>query len=203
LEITVPDSSAKYLLKVLDVVTVTISCDDWNTKSRIPQPRIHWIAGMRDSASSVKNDRNAKSDKSTTETNKKSINKTKTAAVREVEPHALSLYDEIARIETPAKLSVEVRMLKKYNKGEATGTRVIPGRVIFGGFVNPDTRSAQQEAAIMEASEAAMERRNEILASRARQGEFDNTKRIEKEVTARMQKLAVNKRNARIKSKGK
>lgn len=202
LEISVPDSSAKYFLKVLDVVTVTISCDDWNTKSRIPPPRIHWIADSRGSPRSGKNNRNNKAAERTEES-KKSKNVTMTPIMSKVEPCKVSLYDEITRIETPAKLAVDVRTLQKYNRGELSGTSVIPGRLAFGGFVNPDTRSAQQEAAIHDASEAAMERRNQILASRARQSEFDTTKRIEKEVTARMQRLAVNKRNARIKGKGK
>jgi predicted secreted Zn-dependent protease len=114
-----------------------------------------------------------------------------------------SLYDQIERIATPAKLEANLRFQEKKHKDNSAGASVIRGRVVFNGFVNPDTRSARQDAAVQEAAEAAIERRKEVQASRERQGEFDATQRIEKEVTARMQRLAVNKRNTRIKGKGK
>mmetsp|Transcript_40846 Transcript_40846/g.41472 ORF Transcript_40846/g.41472 Transcript_40846/m.41472 type:complete len:86 (+) Transcript_40846:1143-1400(+) len=73
----------------------------------------------------------------------------------------------------------------------------IPGRVVFGNFVNPDTRSAQQEASIKDAAASALERRKHAMASRVKQNEYDTTRRIESNVTARMQRLAASKRNVR------
>jgi len=44
LEVTLGETTEKYQIRVLDVVTVNIFCDDWSTKSRVPQPRIHLVA---------------------------------------------------------------------------------------------------------------------------------------------------------------
>jgi hypothetical protein len=73
----------------------------------------------------------------------------------------------------------------------------MPGRKTFGGFQNPDTRSATQEAAIAEASKAAAQRRAAAVAGQSRRNEFDTTRTIEREVTARMQRLAAEKRSTR------
>ena len=79
---------------------------------------------------------------------------------------------------------------------------LVTGRIVFGGFRNPDTRSAMQEASIEEAAESAKLRRAQAVAGMARSNEYDTTRRIEKDVTSRMQKLQANKRNTR-KGKGK
>ena len=71
------------------------------------------------------------------------------------------------------------------------------GRLVFGNFTNPDTRSAQQEASIKQASAAALERRNQAMASRTKQNEYDTSRRIESDVTSRIQRLAASKRNAK------
>mmetsp|Transcript_5422 Transcript_5422/g.13632 ORF Transcript_5422/g.13632 Transcript_5422/m.13632 type:complete len:116 (-) Transcript_5422:2550-2897(-) len=71
------------------------------------------------------------------------------------------------------------------------------GRVIFGNFVNPDTRSARKEASMRQASAAALERRNQAIANRAKNNEYDISRRIESEVTARMQRLAAGKRDTK------
>ncbi|KAG7342009.1 ribonuclease R [Nitzschia inconspicua] len=206
LDIQVPDSSKKYSLKVLDVVTVTISCDEWDTKSRIPQPRIHLIADSSEIGRFIEDN----SSRKLTTSGPFSIDVQEAAATfsqRETTLH--SIYSQIKSFETPTKLEVDFRYRDKIQRVDIkqrvdfAGASIIRGRVVFGGFVNPDTRSAQQEAAVQEAAEAAIERRNQVQAARARQGEYEASQRIEKEVSARMQKLAVSKRSTRIKGKGK
>ena len=200
LKLSVADTPATYELKVLDVVTVTLSCD-WDAKSRVPQPRIHLIANtsgkpniqgqssqnMAPSLSRVATQSRNASDT----TNAKDVRRKETKNVATV-------YEEIQTIQTPPVLdNVEIRTKERNQKASMPGESTITGRIVFCTFVNPDTRSGQQEASILEASEAAAERRNQIMEARARHGEYDATKRIEKDVTARMQRLAVNKRNAK------
>ena len=76
-------------------------------------------------------------------------------------------------------------------------TPSMAGRAIFGEFVNPDTRSAANEAGILAASEAAALRREHVMAMRAHNAEYDTSRRIEKNVMARTQRLAAGKRNTR------
>ena len=75
-----------------------------------------------------------------------------------------------------------------------------PGRIVVGEFSNPDTHQAEQAAAAKAASEAAAQRRT--LHSQAAEGSYDAAKKIEREATARMQRLAAEKRNARRRKAG-
>lgn len=206
LEVTVPDTKVKYGVKILDVVTVSIFCDDWNTKSRVPQPRIHLIGepskrkppnaeGSRERAPPP-------SASDTVECRDPSNTKDGTRNGNDEQEPPATIYNELLKLSTPPKLDVQLRCQAKDSLPATGGECLIPGRVVFRGFVNPDTKMAQQEASIFEASEAAMERRNQATASRTRQTEYDSVKRIENDVTSRMQRLAATKRNTR-KSKGK
>ena len=111
------------------------------------------------------------------------------------------MYQEIENIITPTKLDVEFRFPENISfetKSMVSSSKnLMTGRVVFGDFTNPDTRSAQQQAAIRQASAAALERRNQVMASRKKENEYDTSRRIESDVTARMQRLAASKRNAK------
>jgi hypothetical protein len=113
-----------------------------------------------------------------------------------------SIYEEIETLVTPTNLSVEFRLSQsesfaKMKSVMPSSKNLMIGRVVFGKFINPDTRSAQQEASIKQASAAALERRNQAMASRTKHNAYDTTRRIESDVTARMQRLAASKRNAK------
>lgn len=202
LVVNLGETNKQYQVRVLDVVTVNIFCDDWNTKSRVPKPRIHLVA-----QSSGKNMSSLKKsvevlDETTLAYDRRNDHEfSDTALKKSHELRSLSsIYEEIEKLPTPANLNVEFR----FSKGESfvEKTSVMPsskdlmiGRIVYGNFINPDTRSAQQQASIEQASAAALERRNQAMASRAKQNEYDTTRRIESDVTARMQRLAANKRN--------
>ena len=202
LQVNLRETKETYQVRVLDVVTVNIFCDDWNTKSRVPQPRIRLIANSSEkNASTLKkpvkvlderalvNDKSDSRDSFNTES-KKTQGKLK------------SIYEEIETLATPTNLNVEFRLSR--SESVATTKSVTPspknlmiGRVIFGKFINPDTRSAQQEASIKQASAAALKRRNQAMESRTKQNAYDTTRKIESDVTARMQRLAASKRNTK------
>jgi hypothetical protein len=115
-----------------------------------------------------------------------------------VDIHPPSLYREILKIEnTPVLDNVPLRSQKDKKSIEARGVSSMVGRVVFGEFRNPDTHSAKQEASMAEAAVAAQERRSQIMEAQARNNEYNKARQIEKDATARMQRLAANKRNAR------
>jgi len=200
LEITLRETTKKYQVRILDVVTVKIFCDDWDTKSRVPQPRIHLIADSRKRAVTSLKKMKKMQDATPLTIHDHRIPKTTGTKKQDQIP---SLYEEIEKLLITPNLSVEFRSSKtelaeKESKSAVAQSKIsMTGRTIFGDFVNPDTRSAQQEASIREASAAALERRNQAQANRSKQNEYDMSRKIESDVTARMQRLAATKRNTK------
>jgi len=196
LEVNLRETAKKYQVRVLDVVTVNIFCDEWNAKSRVPHPRIHLVS---DSSEKIVSSPKKLADTSHTKANAndeaESHKISKKSLLMKIVP-LLSIYEEIENLVTPTNLDVEFRS-PKTTPVEPSSKDSMIGRRIFGDFVNPDTRSAQQEASIQQASAAALERRNQAMASRAKQNEYDTTRRIESDVTSRMQRLAASRRNTK------
>ena len=201
LAVTLREATQKYEVRVLDVVTVNIFCDDWNAKSRVPQPRIHLVADLsaknltsKDKKPMRVQDAVVSSDdepgiRDSFDTSLERTNALPRAPLR-------SIYEETLNLPTPTILGDEFRFEKSIPVVPMSNSPMI-GRLVFGNFINPDTRSAQQEASIKQASAAALERRNQAMASRTKQNEYDTTRRIESDVTARMQRLAASKRNTK------
>ena len=200
LEVYLQETNKKHQVRILDVVTVNIFCDDWDAKSRVPQPRIHLVAdSSKMNIPSLKKSMEILDEKAFATDKHVSRNSASTTLknINERKRKPLSsIYEEIENLVTPTNLDVEFRS-PKMTSVETLSKDSMIGRRIFGDFVNPDTRSAQQEASIERASAAALERRNQAMASRAKQNEYDTTRRIESDVTARMQRLAANKRSTK------
>jgi len=202
LEVNLRETTEKYQVRVLDVVTVKIYCDDWNAKSRVPQPRIHLIAhSLKKNASSPRKSVQVV-DEIVSAHDRIETSGSPITASRQEQGSSRTIYQEIEKLVIPPSISVEFRFSER-NAVENEQTDIpssknlMIGRVVFGNFINPDTRSAQQEEAIKQASASALERRNQAMASRTKQNEYDTSRRIESDVTARMQRLAANKRNTK------
>ena len=199
LEVSVAESHSRYTVRVLDVVTVKICCDNWDARARVPQPRLHLLASSpeRDEPKGKKH-YPTKSEKDSSSL----VNPSNPEA--KLDDYVLpSLYDATMKLQIQPVLSkTPLRVRTKQNTSEGRGNAVIPGRIVFGKFRNPDTLSAKQEASIAEASESATQRRNQAMSIVARTNEFESNSRIERDATARMQRLAASKRNTR-KGKGK
>lgn len=203
LEITASEATSNFIVRVLDVVTVKISCDAWDARSRIPRPRIHLLADSSSSHIFGKPDGDTAAKREITSSSLKTSNIKNGDGTKEAglaESTAVSIYREIQSLETPPVLSDS--LLELVTKQNVECQKTIVGRLVFGNFRNPDTKSAIQDALIEEAEESAQQRRKQAMASRERNNEFNTTQRIEKDATARMQRLQANKRNAR-KSKGR
>lgn len=203
LKVTAPNAKSPYTLRVLDVVTVQISCDSWDVRARIPMPKIHLIANSsREKISFNAFGQKAKSAITSTTLQQESKDDTNVPLEANSQESA-SMYNELVKLETPSVLKdFPFTSNIRQAKSAATRTSVIPGRIVFGGFRNPDTRSALQEASMEEAVESAEQRRAQALAGMARRSEYDTTRRVEMDVTSRIQKLQADKRNTR-KAKGK
>ena len=199
LEVTAPAARSPYYVRVLDVVTVQISCDSWDVRARIPMPKIHLIADSSGPKISFNAHGQTSKNAITSSTLKDSATPAN-EAVADMQKESTSMYSELGKLETPPVIknfpfaSDNFRKTKSDDKRES----IIPGRIVFGGFRNPDTRSAMQETAIEEAAESAELRRAQAVAGAARSNEYDTTRRIEKDVTSRMQRLQASKRNTRM-----
>jgi hypothetical protein len=195
LEVVVPESNTTLRVHVLDVVTVKILSDNWDTRSRVPPPRLHLVVDT--SAKIAAPQRPVKKQDTSTKTTgpQPPID---SEQYRKESFLSSSLYEEMIDIESPPVLvGTPLRSKEDRKATEPRGTPSMPGRVVFGAFRNPDTHVAKQEIAMAEASEAAKERRSQVMAAQARGNEFNTSRQIERDATLRMQRLAASKRNAR------
>jgi len=195
----------------LDVIMVQLSSDIFDTSARIPPPRIHLVSegqkGENIMPSHGKNSRNS---------NEKIIMSTNLFPSKDTCTTAQPIADNVSRgnttdetVERPSmfqvlsSIKIESNLTGRFGaKTRSTTARKssFPGRIVVGEFSNPDTHQAEQAAAAKAASEAAAQRRT--LHSQAAEGSYDAAKKIEREATARMQRLAAEKRNARRRKAG-
>ena len=200
LEVTAPGCHESFLVRPLDVVTVQIRCDSWDVRARVPSPRLHLVSNDKGKASPPAAPRKKATDSSITSRMLAVNRKPDIEQIPDSLPFAskkASIYEAL-KLKTPSVLS-EAPLRCQLTQRQPVETRKVTmtGRLIFDEFVNPDTRSAVQEAAIEAASVAAMQRREQIMSNRARVGEYDTSRRIESNIMARTQKLSAGKRNGR------
>lgn len=194
LEVRIPGATKNLCFRVLDVITVQISCDLSDIKARVPLPRLHLVA-----SSSAGEARSVGPQWNKSLASKAPPSDCPPDTSSEIAMKVDSVYEQLAALSiTPTLPDTPSRPRKIKTEFQSC----IGGRKVFGNFVNPDTQSAQQEAAISAASDAVAQRQIAVGQSQARNNEFDTTRTIERTVTARAQKLAAGKRNTR-KSKGK
>lgn len=200
LEIVIPEAPKKYIFRALDVVSVQISCDLSDVRARVPPPRFHLVssdvqtAGRRTKTSEPRKVTSAMIRGAKKETKPHQFSGDSSRNVR-----ANSMYEQLSLMDvTPALSGKPLRRSQPKVRLETAGdTNAMPGRKVFGNFQNPDTRSATQEAAITAASAAATQRREAAVANQQRRDEYDTSRAIEREATARMQRLAAQKRSAK------
>ena len=196
LQILVPGAPKTLNFRALDIVMVHISCDLSDTKARVPPPRLHLVA---------KTERPGRSTKALArslamlDNNEKNRVTSAPDSDHEVLADPKTLFSVLAAVEiVPCLESAMLRCSKPKRKGKSSNRSItVGGRRVFGEFVNPETRAAQQEAAVAAASESASQRRAIVQATVARRTEYDQQQNAERSLTARTQKLAAFKRSAR------
>ena len=195
LEVSV--QTRKVSFEPLDVITVQLSCNISESVGRIPPPQLNLLAlGQKLDTQSSRS--LVRPSSASIKQSKAISNLAEKTLVSSDEDYALdiSLYKIVSSIEVVPKLAVPPRMGSNKDSSKITEReKPFPGRFIFSGFSNPDTRSAEQEAAQDAAAEASAQRRS--MYTKALQVGFDESRQIERETTARMQRLAAEKRSVR------
>ena len=206
LDITVRGGSKTCSFQPLDVVTVQLSCDLSEMSARVPPPRLHLVTmGQKAVSRATATKTITAKDVQDREVSADATDAAAVAASRDImfnySISNASLFEALSSIKVEANLNVPLRYTngEKATKGKGRTTN-FPGRISFGDFKNPDTLKAKQDAAAQAASEAATQRRS--LHTQAAQGDYNATKQIEREATARMQRLAAEKRQARRRKAG-
>ena len=194
LEIIVQSRSIS--LHPLDLVMVSITCPEWDNRARVPSPRIQLIHQKSGITISLPSSQGVTSKHFCTSNNggvNPSLSKDS-----ELSPWSLegpSLFDLMQQLKEMA-LSDSLNSSSFSSSLDSAMTptsKVVPGRLSWGGFVNPDTRAAAQAVA----QEAAAALRNERPAHTGGVNEYDLNNRVAREVTSRQHRLAAEKRNAR------
>lgn len=176
---------AVYSVRPMDVVTIRLSCDDWDVRARIPQPRLHLIANTGDAL-----DTTPIQVKSGTLQQTQSKAQPERSVLEETKDSRETVFGVISNLEISPVLKI-VESPKPVRKAESeTNCRdeAFRGRVVYGNFVNPDTKSAKQQAAQLIAAEWRM---------RDKEVDYGTATAVERTVTSRQQRLAAGKRNAK------
>ena len=207
LTVTVAESKANFSVRTLDVLTIQIMCQDWDVRARVPAPRLHLLSSSNSwkyLSAKAEHGIGSGTIRAQPQSNEEAITTIKGNTPKKANPS--TVYEELSKMPIhPVLEGVPIRSRQNgsYTAPDETATSIlIPGRIIFGSFVNPDTRTATQDAAIEAASEAAAKRRVQVMAKIAKDNEYNTTRQIEREATARAQRLAANKRHAK-RNKGK
>jgi hypothetical protein len=179
----------------LDVVTVSITCPDWDNRARVPLPRVQLIHQHSRKSGRKHPDKGVFSAQLPTvpPANLHPSSSNDIEMVYSGSDDVDSTLFDLMR-ELPMVFYPETGNLSATSMGQSTARlncKTVAGRFSWGGFANPDTRAAAQ----LMAQEAAAALRNDRPGHVI--NEYDVNNRMAREVTARQQRLAAEKRNTR------
>lgn len=202
LEVSVTGGKKKLIVRTVDVVTISLRCDNWDVRSRVPPPRFILVSkGSRPPPGFGQATNENKKITSQVLTPGKAQSRGGPATDGSKKQLFASIFDALQCLDTPPVLADVPLRGRAASKARSTTADVrheeFKGRMIFHKFVNPDTKSATQEAAISAAATAAAQRRANAAETRDRRNEMDSTRSIERNIMARTQRLAADKRNTR------
>jgi hypothetical protein len=186
LQLRIPECETKISFKVLDVITVQLSCDLSKSVARIPPPRLHLISTSGEKRKKVKIQSMSKAD-SFSQTSKEIIVDSSSASKH------ISLFQVLSSIGIRPELpSSQLRLAKEIRKESDKVNRKesLKGRLSFGGFNNYN--DVQQSSSVISGLN---------LEDQAKMGNYDASRRLERDATARIQRKMAEKRNKKI-SKG-
>jgi hypothetical protein len=202
LVVFVPEAKDRLVVRPLDVITVQLACESFDLRARVPSPRAHLIARETLSIAS-KAITAAYHDRVYLDSDVLRAKSGKPASGADSErviPKCESLFQLITSLTKRTAIGttgVSGRSREPIDAMPVNSNCTIAGRIVFGSFVNPDTRSARQELLQRNAASDAAQRRYQVQMIASRGNEYDSTNRLEREVTSRQQRLAAEKRNAR------
>lgn len=197
LEVSVPEGSKSLTVRPLDVVRVIITCDNWDIRARVPTPRVQLIAAVSESLTSriAPSSSTVKVDSTVLERSETLMPVTPASTAS----HDATIFSVISSLNIQPVLPSTLSEQSFKTRIAAVDRKVsLPGRFVYSSFANPDSRLNQQEVAQQSAATAAAQRRTNAIAQSNYRSEYDTTKQYEREAMVRQQRLAADKRNARI-----
>eukprot|EP00557_Chaetoceros_sp_GSL56_P011417 CAMPEP_0176480310 /NCGR_PEP_ID=MMETSP0200_2-20121128/2208_1 /TAXON_ID=947934 /ORGANISM="Chaetoceros sp., Strain GSL56" /LENGTH=1290 /DNA_ID=CAMNT_0017876419 /DNA_START=195 /DNA_END=4067 /DNA_ORIENTATION=+ len=190
LEVYVPNGTSALTFSRLDVITIQLSCDLSDVVARVPPPRIHLVS--MDRRHKVKTEHKERMNFSTKQSNKLQRNYREEEASIKMEKQPQSMFEILCSIpivpnlgNTPLRYD-KPRTSKKY----INRVQTIKGRLFMNGF-----RSKDLEADELDSAHVPLD--HQSLVNQALTGDYNASKKIEREATARMQRIAAEKRNAK------
>jgi RNB domain len=200
LEISVPGRSNQLVIKAFDVVHVSISCENWDVRARVPSPRLHLSA--RPMGMSAATHSSTPQSLAPMKWPHERPAQHKSQAPKDKQRSDVDSYDGASMFELLRNARRRIPLGTGFNRPPVAAdtsfrSEVLKGRVVYGGFTNPDTVSAAKVAAQFAAAEDAAERRAHLSEVSSKRSEFDTSRAIERSVTSRQQRLASDKRNTR------
>jgi len=191
IEIALPGGKSIISFRRLDVVTVQLSCDLSNVIARVPPPRLHLVSM----------DKKFKM-KTATTTHSSGESKKSNIFPRNSQPvttflsppglgNTLSMFQVLSSIPIADLNNVPPRFSSSRNiKKVKDRVQTIKGRLYLNGFKAEELQSEFHGQDLDFGKHTS-------LTDQARVGDFDASRRIEKEATSRMQRIAAERRNAK------
>ena len=215
LAVSVPEGTKALQLKTLDIVSVQIVCDALDSAvARVPPPRLYLVSRDRRATISIAKATTAPATESklcqsgleTDRQDRSNISSPITTPSMQG-----SFYKVINSIDitpklppTPSRMvsvhiitETESNSVRKPDIFGSGRVQSIPGRVVYGGFRNPDTLKAHQEASFADAANNIFTGVTTLRGAHDMTS-YDQCVRLEREVTVRTQRLAADKRDTRI-----
>lgn len=201
-----PSNKSEISFRRLDVVTVRLSCDVSNVVARIPPPNIQLISTSRSTSSapsnhvlvqkvSRKDSKLPSAQMDSPKMHQSSLDNSSSYSPKQSEPR--SMFDVLCSIPNNASLTLapyrmDVDSRKKRKKKTIERVQTIKGRIYMNSFnaYKFEGESIDGDADVNHNGETS-------LAAQAAIGDYDASKRIEREATARMQRIAAERRNAK------
>lgn len=198
LEVSVAGSTKKFVLRPFDVVNVDMTCDNWDVRARVPAPRLLLTMRTPDVPTDNPSSKQVNITSEKLKLNHQQSRQATPLKERGDSDETSSIFEVLTNARRRHRVLHEVPC-RSSRAGIQVPDRkeLLRGRVVYGDFTNPETRSAVQDAAQRVAAEQAAERRVNLLESSSQRTEFDTARSIERNVTMRQQRLATDKRNTR------
>jgi len=187
LDVQIPEGERILSFSTLDVITVQLSCDLSTVVSRIPLPRLHLVS-LDAHHSMITHEHSRNSDQLSLDERNLIDNKSETKAYP-----TKSIYSILSSIPINPNIPESPSDTPSSRSSSKTKGRIqsVKGRLFFNGYKQEyfDTSEADQHL--------SDQFKVFSVEEKAKQGDYDATRQIEREATARMQRLAAENRNAR------
>lgn len=189
LEVSLPNGTSTLTFRRLDVVTVQLSCDLSDVVARVPSPRLHLLS--MDRRHKVKIEQKEAIKFSVNQSNHFQRTHSEEAGIV-AEDHTQSMFNVLCSIpivpnldDIPLRYDVPKKRKKHINR-----VQTIKGRLFMNGFKANELEADKLDSVTLPSD-------HQTLMDQALVGDYNASRRIEREATARMQRIAAEKRNSK------